>query len=279
LAPRKSKLACTPPGPSTASHDQERYSAWSRHEPQRPEPVLRESARVDSLAIGAPTRRVLSRDREKAAAPTPLRLALDDEGLAADLELIVRARIGDLARPHLEGRGLGMNAGLAEADDRIWSPGDDPHRHRLAAGGRVDRIDPERGERRVHRVPEHRHQVRLPLISTRGRVQIGSSREPNLLPEGEVDALALEQLVLNTSSDADPGGLHLTGPPRGCCGQAYRRAPHIGGVAPSSPTTTASTVRLPPASSRTTRKALLPGSSTERSLAFSIFTTDRSSGT
>jgi hypothetical protein len=33
----------------------------------------------------------------------------------------------------------------------------------------------------------------LPLISTRGRVQIGSSREPNLLPEAEVDALALEQ--------------------------------------------------------------------------------------
>jgi hypothetical protein len=32
------------------------------------------------------------------------------------------------------------------------------------------------------------------LISTRGRVQIGSSLEPNLLPEGEVDALALEQL-------------------------------------------------------------------------------------
>jgi hypothetical protein len=39
--------------------------------------------------------------------------------------------------------------------------------------------------------------VRLPSISTRGRVQIGSSRGPNLLPEGEVDALALEQLVLN----------------------------------------------------------------------------------
>jgi hypothetical protein len=35
------------------------------------------------------------------------------------------------------------------------------------------------------------------LISTRGRVQIGSSREPNLLPEGEVRRGALEQLVLN----------------------------------------------------------------------------------
>jgi hypothetical protein len=67
--------------------------------------------------------------------------------------------------------------------------------------------------------------------------------------------------------------------PRRYCRQAYRRAPHIGGVAPSSPTTTASTVRLPSASSRTTKKARLPGFSTERSLAFSISTTDRSSGT
>jgi hypothetical protein len=38
-------------------------------------------------------------------------------------------------------------------------------------------VDPERGERRVHRTPEHRHQVRLPLISTRGRVQIGSGSD------------------------------------------------------------------------------------------------------
>jgi hypothetical protein len=47
-------------------------------------------------------------------------------------------------------------------------------RHRLAACRRVDSIDPERGKRPVHRTLEHRHQVRLPLISTRGRVQIGS---------------------------------------------------------------------------------------------------------
>jgi hypothetical protein len=37
---------------------------------------------------------------------------------------------------------------------------------------RVDGIDPERGEGGVHRALERRHQVRL--ISTRGRVQIGS---------------------------------------------------------------------------------------------------------
>ncbi len=104
----------------------------------------------------------------------PLRLALDDEGFTADGELIVRAWIADLARPHLEGRSLGMDARLAKADDRVGPPGDDPHRNRLATGRRVDGIDPERGERRIHRAREHRHQVRLPLISTRGRVQIGS---------------------------------------------------------------------------------------------------------
>ena len=46
---------------------------------------------------------------------------------------------------------------------------------RLTARRRIDGLDPERGECRVHRAREHRHQVRLPLISTRGRVQIGSS--------------------------------------------------------------------------------------------------------
>jgi hypothetical protein len=35
-------------------------------------------------------------------------------------------------------------------------------------------VDAERGERCIHRALEHRHQVRSPLISTRGRVQIGN---------------------------------------------------------------------------------------------------------
>jgi hypothetical protein len=39
------------------------------------------------------------------------RLALHDEDIFADGELIVRARIGDLARANLEGRGLGIDAG------------------------------------------------------------------------------------------------------------------------------------------------------------------------
>jgi hypothetical protein len=66
-----------------------------------------------------------------------------------------------------------VNASFAGADGRVETSGYDPHRDRLA-GQRVGGIDPKRGERRVHRALEHRHQVRLPLISTRGRVQIGS---------------------------------------------------------------------------------------------------------
>jgi hypothetical protein len=33
--------------------------------------------------------------------------------------LVARARVGDLARAQLEGRGLGVEAGVAEADDRV----------------------------------------------------------------------------------------------------------------------------------------------------------------
>jgi Transposase zinc-binding domain len=109
----------------------------------------------------------------------PLRLALDDEGLATDGELVAGLRACDVARPQLEGRGLGVDAGLPEADDRVGTTGDDPRRHRLAAGGRVEGIDPERGEGGVHRALEHRHQVRLPLMSTRGRVLIAERWLPS----------------------------------------------------------------------------------------------------
>jgi hypothetical protein len=88
--------------------------------------------------------------------------------------VIPKTWAGDLARPQLEHRGLGMDAGLAEANDRVRPPGDDAHRDRPAARRRVDCVHPEGGKCCVHRVLEHRHQVRLPLISTRGRVQIGS---------------------------------------------------------------------------------------------------------
>ena len=41
-------------------------------------------------------------------------------------------------------------------------------------GGVERAVERRGGEGRAHRALEHRHQVRLPLISTRGRVQIGS---------------------------------------------------------------------------------------------------------
>src|SRR5918994_6400955 len=49
----------------------------------------------------------------------PLGFGLDDERLAADRDLIAGTRACDLARPHLEGRRLGVDASLAEPDDRV----------------------------------------------------------------------------------------------------------------------------------------------------------------
>jgi hypothetical protein len=92
----------------------------------------------------------------------PLRLALDDKGAARDGELVARTRVGDLARTQLEGCRLGVDAGLAEADDRVWALRNHPNRDRLAASRRVDSIDPERGERRVHRALEHRLRCACP---------------------------------------------------------------------------------------------------------------------
>jgi hypothetical protein len=49
----------------------------------------------------------------------PFGLALNDERVTTDGELIAGARARDLARAHLERRGLGADAGLAEADDGV----------------------------------------------------------------------------------------------------------------------------------------------------------------
>ena len=49
----------------------------------------------------------------------PLGLALDDEGFAADRELVAGARVRDVAGPHLESGRLRVDAGLAEADDGV----------------------------------------------------------------------------------------------------------------------------------------------------------------
>ena len=92
----------------------------------------------------------------------PLRLALDDEGLAADSELIVGTRLAtSLARTSK----VAVSAWMRVSPKPTMvsgTTGDHPHRDRLAARRRVDGVDSERGERRVHRALERRHQVRLP---------------------------------------------------------------------------------------------------------------------
>jgi hypothetical protein len=55
-----------------------------------------------------------------------------------------------------------MDAGLAEANDRVGTSRDHPHWDRITPSWRVRGVDPERGERRVHGALEHRHQVCLP---------------------------------------------------------------------------------------------------------------------
>jgi hypothetical protein len=59
------------------------------------------------------------------------------------------------------------------------SPCDHTHGDRLTTGRRVDGVDRERREGGVHRPREDRHQVRLPLMSTRGRVLIAERWLPS----------------------------------------------------------------------------------------------------
>ena len=69
---------------------------------------------------------------------------------------------------------FGTLAGLAEADDGVGTAGNGPHRDRIAIRWRVDSVDPKGGKGSVDHTSKRVHQVRLPLSSTRGRVQIGS---------------------------------------------------------------------------------------------------------
>ena len=89
------------------------------HEPQRPEAVLRERARADPLAVGSLPRRVLSRDRKKAPAPTPDHRALVERAddlrclgvdQARGVELLVRGSACRARRLRAAGRA------------RRWSP-------------------------------------------------------------------------------------------------------------------------------------------------------------
>ena len=99
---------------------------------------------------------------------------MDDEGLTANRQLIAGTRVCNLTPPNLRGRHLGEMRVSPKVDDRVGSPGDDAHLERIASGRRVGFIDADGGEGCSNRSGERRHQVRLPLISTRGRVQIGS---------------------------------------------------------------------------------------------------------
>jgi DNA-binding CsgD family transcriptional regulator len=54
----------------------------------------------------------------------PIEGLLDNQSLSGDAELIARPRAGELARSGLEGRSLGVDLGLAGADNRVRAPGD-----------------------------------------------------------------------------------------------------------------------------------------------------------
>ncbi|MBK8909242.1 MAG: hypothetical protein IPM60_15585 [Rhodospirillales bacterium] len=65
------------------------------------------------------------------------RLALHDERVTADLQRVALGRRRDLRKPHVEHRRRRMDAGIAEADDLVGTPSDNPHGERAAAGRRV----------------------------------------------------------------------------------------------------------------------------------------------
>jgi DNA-binding CsgD family transcriptional regulator len=91
------------------------------------ERTVREQARALYAKAGLTGRAALSAFfLEDLSAPIEGLLA--DQGLSGDAELIVGPRAGDLARAHLEARRLGVDGGLAQADDRIRPSGDHSNR-------------------------------------------------------------------------------------------------------------------------------------------------------
>jgi hypothetical protein len=109
---------------------------------QRPRHDIQKAALCPSLGTNQPGSRLRRPHINCPHEPVgiaPFRLSLDDESLTVHGKQIARARACDLARPHLEGRGLGVDAGLAEADNRIGARGGHPHRAQLAAGQGVGR--------------------------------------------------------------------------------------------------------------------------------------------
>ena len=84
---------------------------------------------------------------------TPFRLALDDVVGAVHRQPVAGTRLSDLGDPDFEQSGLGYDAGVAEADDLVGTPGDHPDVqldvHRPAAVGRINGVQTELGEHRV----------------------------------------------------------------------------------------------------------------------------------
>jgi DNA-binding CsgD family transcriptional regulator len=91
------------------------------------ERTVREQARMLYAKAGLTGRTALSAFfLEDLSAP--IERALGDPGLSGDAELFVGPRAGDLARAPLEARRLGVDGGLAEADDRVGTSGDHSNR-------------------------------------------------------------------------------------------------------------------------------------------------------
>ena len=104
----------------------------------------------------------------------PFRLALNDEGLGADGELIAGTRACDLARPHLKRSRSRHGCGCRRTRRSCPDARRLPHRHRVAARRGIERVDAEGGERRIHRPQQHCHQVRTLDQHARPRAQIGN---------------------------------------------------------------------------------------------------------
>src|SRR5690625_2289243 len=87
-------------------------------------------------------------------------LALDEEGVPADLDTVTGARVRNLGDAQVDPAGFGPKPRIAEVADRVGTPGDDAHQDGRAAFGDVDRVpaDIRVGKERAHGGGEGAHQ-------------------------------------------------------------------------------------------------------------------------
>src|SRR5690606_35849937 len=87
-------------------------------------------------------------------------LALDEEGLAVDLDTVAGARVRHLGDSQVDPGGLGPEPRIAEGCDDIRATGDHPHQNGRAAVGYVDRVpaDVRIGEESANGGGEGAHQ-------------------------------------------------------------------------------------------------------------------------